>query len=159
MEPNEPRILVADDEPIIRDIVTAWLTAVGYKCEVASYGAQALEVMAGKDVQLVLLDIKMSGGSGMDILPEIQKRHRDTAVIVLTSVVDMDTATQAMRWGAVDYLVKPFDMVDLTVRVGHALERRARDPVEQRGEAESGEDSYPGSAPSVAKEAGAIGPQ
>jgi len=72
----------------------------------------------------VLMDIKMPGLSGMEALPQMVTNHPDTCVIMMTAVVDTETAVQAMRLGAYDYVTKPFDLDDLSMRVEKALERR-----------------------------------
>jgi FixJ family two-component response regulator len=77
-----------------------------------------------KDFDLVLMDIKMPGLSGMEALPQIITNHPDTCVIMMTAVVDTETAVQAMKLGAYDYVTKPFDLDDLNMRVQKALERR-----------------------------------
>jgi putative two-component system response regulator len=70
------------------------------------------------------MDIKMPGLSGMEALPQMVTNHPDTCVIMMTAVVDTETAVQAMKLGAYDYVTKPFDLDDLGMRVEKALERR-----------------------------------
>lgn len=121
---DEARVLVVDDERLIGEMVTRWLSPVGYECATALDAAYALELMSSRDFHLILLDIKMPGKSGMDLLPEIKRQYPDTEVVMMTGVVDTNIAVQAMKLGAFDYMLKPFDLVDLTTRVCHALERR-----------------------------------
>ena len=124
MEESEVAILIVDDEDAIRSMLTRKLEMDGYRCEVASDGNEALWKAFMKDFDLVLMDIKMPGLSGMEALPQMVTNHPDTCVIMITAVVDAKTAVQAMRLGAYDYVTKPFDLDDLGMRVEKALERR-----------------------------------
>jgi DNA-binding response OmpR family regulator len=124
MEQAKVTILIVDDEEAIRGILSRKLEVDGYHCEVAADGKEALWKAFMKDFDLVLMDIKMPGLSGMEALPQIVTNHPDTCVIMMTAVVDTDTAVQAMKLGAYDYVTKPFDLDDLGMRVGKALERR-----------------------------------
>jgi DNA-binding response OmpR family regulator len=124
MEEAKGTILIVDDEEAIRGILCRKLESDGYHCEVAADGKEALWKAFMKDFDLVLMDIKMPGLSGMDALTQIVTNHPDTCVIMMTAVVDTETAVQAMRLGAYDYVTKPFDLDDLGMRVEKALERR-----------------------------------
>ena len=121
---KKPRVLVVDDEKFLGELVTRWLTEAGYECEMCLNAASALATMSRTDFDIVLLDINMPGKSGTDLLPELTQGYQDTAVVMMTAVTDTDIAVQAMKEGAIDYVVKPFDLVDLTQRVESALERR-----------------------------------
>ena len=124
MEQAIGTILIVDDEEAIRNILSRKLEVDGYHCEVAADGKEALWKAFMKDFDLVLMDIKMPGLSGMEALPQMVTNHPDTCVIMMTAVVDTETAVQAMRLGAYDYVTKPFDLDDLSMRVEKALERR-----------------------------------
>ncbi len=124
MEEAKGTILIVDDEEAIRGILSRKLESDGYHCEVAANGKEALWKAFMKDFDLVLMDIKMPGLSGMDALPQFAANHPDTCVIMMTAVVDTETAVQAMKIGAYDYVTKPFDLGDLGMRVQKALERR-----------------------------------
>lgn len=124
MEEARGAILIVDDEESIRGILCRRLESEGYKCETAADGKEALWKAFIKDFDLVLMDIKMPGISGLEALPQMVTNHPDTCVIMLTAVVDADTAVEAMKLGAYDYVTKPFDLDDLTMRVEKALERR-----------------------------------
>jgi DNA-binding response OmpR family regulator len=91
---------------------------------VAAEGNDALWKAFMQDFDLVIMDIKMPGMSGMEVLPKIITDHPDTCVIMLTAVSDVKTAVEAMKVGAFDYLTKPFNLDDLILRVERALERR-----------------------------------
>jgi DNA-binding NtrC family response regulator len=124
MEEHRATILTVDDEESIRDILCRKLQSLGYHCEVASDGNEALWKAFMQDFDLVLMDIKMPGMSGMEVLPKLATDHPDTCVIMLTAVSDIQTAVEAMKLGAYDYLTKPFNLDDLVMRVERALERR-----------------------------------
>lgn len=124
MEEVRGAILVVDDEESIRAIITRRLEAEGYACEVAADGKDALWKAFMKDFDLVLMDVKMPGISGMEALPQMVTNHPDTCVVMMTAVVDTETAVEAMKLGAYDYITKPFDLDDLGMRVEKALERR-----------------------------------
>ncbi len=98
--------------------------SAGYSAITASDGSQALGLVAERNPGLVLLDIKMPGKSGTEVLQELRTNHPDTTVIMVTAVADMDVAINAMREGAFDYLTKPFNMNELLISVKRALERR-----------------------------------
>lgn len=123
---DEPRntILVVDDEESIRDIVARRLQDEGYDCETAADGKDALWKTFMRDFDLVLTDIKMPGMSGMEVLTQIANDHPDTSVVMITALAETQTAVQAMKMGASDYVTKPFNLDDLVMRVQRALERR-----------------------------------
>jgi putative two-component system response regulator len=117
-------ILVVDDEEGIRYLLRQKLSSLGYYCLEADTADQALEILAGNTVGLVLLDMKMPGKTGMDILPEIRRRYPQTSVIMATAVNDVNTVIDCMKQGAYDYLTKPFDLTELGMSVNRALEKR-----------------------------------
>ncbi len=124
MEEARGMILIVDDEGSIRDILCRKLESEGYNCVVAVNGREALWKAFMQDFDLVLMDIKMPGLSGMEALPKMVTDHPDTCVVMLTAVADLETAVEAMKVGAYDYLPKPFNMDDLIMKVERALERR-----------------------------------
>ena len=124
MEKAKGIILIVDDEESIRDLLSTKLKADGYDCEVAADGNEALWKAFMKDFDIVLLDIKMPGLSGMEVLSRIVIDHPDTSVVMVTAVLDTKTAVEAMRQGAYDYVTKPFNLDDLGARIKRALEKR-----------------------------------
>jgi DNA-binding NtrC family response regulator len=124
MEESGGSVLIVDDEQSIRDILHRKLQSHGYDCVIAVDGKEALWKAFMQDFDLVLMDIKMPGMSGLEVLPKIVTDHPDTSVVMLTAVSDIQTAVEAMKLGAYDYLTKPFDMDDLIMKVARALERR-----------------------------------
>ena len=124
MEEAEVAILIVDDEDAIRSMLTRKLEGEGYRCQVAVDGKEALWKAFMKDFDLVLMDIKMPGMPGLEALPQMVTDHPDTCVIMITAVADAKTAVEAMKLGSYDYVTKPFDLDDLSMRVRRALERR-----------------------------------
>ena len=117
-------ILLVDDEEMIRRLLSQKLSAEGYRCEEAANAGQALEKLKGDSIELVILDIKMPGKSGVELLPEIKAKYPDTAVIMATAVSDAGTAINCMRAGAYDYVTKPFNLDEVSFSVSRALEKR-----------------------------------
>ena len=121
---QQSKILVVDDEEIIREIVSRSLVEVGYECSAATDAADALAVLSEEAVDLILLDIILPDKSGMELLPEIRERYQGTAIVMMTGVADINIGIQAMRQGALDYVVKPFDLAELRNRVADALSKK-----------------------------------
>ena len=117
-------ILIVDDEASIRRLVFKKLSGEGYECQEAGNAEQALDKLTSEPVSLVLLDIKMPGKSGIELLPEIKTRFPDTAVVMATATTDINTAIECMKLGAYDYITKPFDPEDILFSVQRALEKR-----------------------------------
>jgi len=117
-------VLVVDDEEGVRAAVRAILEGT---CDVleAENGAQALELLRSHEIDLVMLDQRMPGEPGMGILPRVKALDPTIVVVLATAVRDVRMAVEAMRLGAYDYLVKPFDVDDIILLVRRALEKRA----------------------------------
>ena len=121
---NKIPILVVDDEASLRGVLSQVLSADGHEVKTAENGEQALEVLRGKPYPLVISDIKMPGISGIELLQEIKKTNPQTEVIIMTSHASLDSAVTALRYGAYDYLVKPFEDIDIVSSVAHrAIEK------------------------------------
>ena len=120
----KPLILAVDDEPDILQLIKRILEPVGYDVITLVGSSQAMNLVAEKNPDLVLLDIKMPGKSGLEVLQELRTSHADTAVIMATGVGDVTVAVGAMRKGASDYINKPFHVDELIISVERALERR-----------------------------------
>ena len=118
------RVLVVDDEEMIRALVKDTLSATEMEVSAASGGRQALDMMARTDYDVLLTDLTMPGMSGLQLLAESLRRHPDTIPIVFTGYATLKTARQAIREGAYDYILKPFDLDELHESVSRALERR-----------------------------------
>lgn len=118
------KVLVVDDDPAVRSVVCRKMQGEGYDCTTATDGRDALEKAKSDNFDIVLLDIKMPGPSGMEVLPQIVNEHPDTCVVMITATIDTQTAVEAMKLGAYDYVTKPFNLDDLGIRVEKALERK-----------------------------------
>ena len=124
MTKKQGRILIVDDEEVIRRLLRQKLSSEGYQCQEAGNAAQALDELRSKPVALVILDIKMPGKLGIELLPELRASYPDTAVIMATAITDTSTAIQCMKQGAYDYLTKPFNLDEVVLNVNRALEKR-----------------------------------
>src|SRR5437879_11321517 len=119
------RILVVDDEEAIREIVCSMLTNAGYHTRQASSGLKALEVLhAGGEFELILSDLMMAEMDGIGLLERLKEKYPDMPVIMVTAVHDISVALAAIRNGAYDYLLKPFEREQLLAMVRRALEHR-----------------------------------
>jgi len=125
------RILVVDDELVVRDSLKEWLEDEGFQVEMAESGAEALEKLAKDNFKLMLLDIKMPGMDGVEVLKRSKEIHPELPVVMMTAYATVETAVEAMKFGALDYLMKPFDPDSLVLlivqhyqNIQHAGERR-----------------------------------
>src|SRR5437588_9087523 len=119
------QILVVDDEDSIREIVCSMLNAAGYQCKQASSGVDALGVLAtGDDFALMLSGLMMRDLDGIGLLEQSKEKYPDMPVIMVTAVHDISVALAAIRNGAYDYLLKPFEREQLLAMVRRALETR-----------------------------------
>ncbi len=124
MAGNEPNILIVDDEKVICNLLHDELTERGYQCAAAMSGDEALAKLKQGKFDVILLDIRLPGMSGMEVLREVWLNHADTAAIMITAVNDVDTAVEAMKLGASDYLVKPFNLDKVDASIRHAIETK-----------------------------------
>lgn len=122
---NEPnRILVVDDDPTIRFFLSEELALAGYTVWTAGSGEEALRLLQEASPDLVLLDLKMGGMDGLQVLEEVGKRPLAPVVLILTAHASLDSAVGALRRGATDYLVKPCTAEELLASVARGLARR-----------------------------------
>ncbi len=124
--PNMPdRILVVDDEEPIREIVASMLGTAGYACKQAASGMEALSVLtSGEEFELMLSDLMMADLDGIGLLERTKEKYPDMPVVMVTAVHDISVALAAIRNGAYDYLLKPFEREQLLNTVSRALENR-----------------------------------
>lgn len=118
------RILVVDDEPGIREGSRRVLTAEGYEVETAPDGMAGLELFRAGSYDLILVDLRMPGLSGMELLATLREDDPDAVAVVITAYASLDTAVEATKRGAYDYLAKPFTPDELTTVVTRALGHR-----------------------------------
>jgi two-component system response regulator AtoC len=117
-------VLIVDDDQTICDFVREILDENGYVCEIALNADDALVKIQNHDFDVALLDIILPDRSGMDLLEGLHSFHVTTSAIMMTAVKDLDTAVQAMKMGASDYLVKPLSIDKLITSITTALENR-----------------------------------
>jgi len=103
------RILVTDDELIVRDSLKEWLEDEDFTVDMAGSGQEALDMLAKEQYQMMLLDIKMQGMDGVEVLKKAKDIYPDLCVVMMTAYATVETAVEAMKVGAFDYLMKPFD--------------------------------------------------
>src|SRR5512133_1865866 len=119
------RILVVDDEEPIREIVCSMLRTAGYKCSQAHSGNEALALLdSGEEFELMLSDLMMAELDGIGLLERTKERYPDMPVVMVTAVHDISVALAAIRNGAYDYLLKPFEREQLLATARRALENR-----------------------------------
>jgi putative nucleotidyltransferase with HDIG domain len=124
MPSQQETLLIVDDESTIRKLLHQKLSREGYQCEEANDAEQALNALATTPIALVILDIKMPGKSGIELLPEIKSSYLDTEVIMATAVTDVNAAIECLKQGADDYICKPFNLEELSLAVQRALDKR-----------------------------------
>src|SRR6266700_2985189 len=118
-------ILVVDDEETIREIVSSMLTHANYKCRQAASGLEAIALLdSGEEFELMLSDLMMANLDGIGLLERTKERFPDMPVVMVTAVHDISVALAAIRNGAYDYLLKPFEREQLLATVRRALENR-----------------------------------
>ncbi len=118
------RILVVDNEERMCRVVQAGLTLENHQGDIALSGKQALSMLKVTGYEIVLTDLKMNEMDGMQLLQEIKTTYPNIEVILMTAFASQHTAIEAMRLGAYDYLIKPFDMNELTMRINRILEQQ-----------------------------------
>jgi len=121
---DQEKILVVDDEEAIREVVSTLLESQGYACKVFSNGRLALEGFQKDTYDLVLSDIVMPEMDGLKLLGELRRLDPDVPVIMVTAMHDIAIALEAIRAGAYDYILKPFEKDQLNLSVERALEHR-----------------------------------
>jgi len=117
------RILVVDDELVVRDSLKEWLEEEGFTVAMAGSGAEALAALAAEPYHLMLLDIKMPGMDGVEVLERAKALSPELSVVMMTAYATVETAVEAMKIGALDYLIKPFEVESLMPKVAAVYQR------------------------------------
>ncbi len=128
-----PRILIVDDEDEIRQVLLELLSAQ-FNCEGSSTAEEALDRLGKSQFELVISDITMPGMSGLDMIPHVKSVSPDTVVVMISGMQTVESAIGALRLGAFDYLMKPFDLRQVEAVVKRALEHHELIVAKQRYE-------------------------
>jgi DNA-binding NtrC family response regulator len=123
MNPNS--LLIVDDDPVVRDSLGKWFESEGFTVTVAPSAPAALELLASQRFPLALVDIKMPGVDGIQLQARLREIDPDMPVIIMTGYAAVETAVQALKNGAYDYITKPFDPDELVHLVRKAIEHRS----------------------------------
>ena len=122
---KKEKILIVDDEKVVRESLFHWFEEDNYQVETAEDGEIALQKYEKEKFDLLLVDMKMPGMSGLDLLSKIKAIDKDALIILITAFASVPTAITALKTGAFDYVTKPVDPDELTHLVKKALEQRA----------------------------------
>jgi CheY-like chemotaxis protein len=125
---NSRPILIVDDEKNIRLALSMALEQLGIPVETAASGEEALAKVAQAEYDLMLLDLRMPGMDGMEVLRQVSQRRPELKVIIITAYGSIDLAVEAMKLGAVDFLQKPFDVAQVREMVRRILEKEKEAP-------------------------------
>jgi DNA-binding NtrC family response regulator len=123
--PKKPLLLLVDDDAAFRTVMSAELSRSGYDVRTAASGEDALALCAEVEPQVILLDLQLPGISGLEVLKALRERQAAGEIVMLTGHGSIDTAIEAIRIGAFDYISKPCPLDELEIRIQRALERRA----------------------------------
>ena len=116
-------ILIVDDDIQLGNALKDDLSEVGYEAEFLSSGEEALDYLTGKPADLILLDLKMPGKDGFDVLRELNENKSPSKVIVLTAYADVKSAIDSAKMGASDFISKPYDFDELLITIRKVIQR------------------------------------
>ncbi len=117
-------VLIVDDEEIIRESLSFVLSKEGYRVKEAANGRIAVDLLKEETFDLILTDLEMPEMKGIELLEQVSRISPETLVVIITAYGSIDTAIQALRKGAIDYILKPVEFDELLVKVGRLLENR-----------------------------------
>jgi DNA-binding NtrC family response regulator len=121
---SSTKILIVDDELILRESLAGWLQRDGHTVDTAPSGEEALEKLQEARFDIMLVDIKMEGMSGLDVLQHVKESDPDVAIVMITAYGSIPTAIEAMKNGAYDYMLKPFDPNELGVLIDKIIKHQ-----------------------------------
>lgn len=122
--PNGPTVLLVDDEERFRQNLSKMLTAHGLTVTAVGSGAEALAALADQPYDVMILDMRMPGLSGLETLAALKKDYPETEVIVLTGHASVDTAAEIIRLGGFEFLLKPCPLEEIIAKIESAYERK-----------------------------------
>src|SRR5437879_1286726 len=122
--PEQLKVLVVDDEESVVVTSKAILQLDGYKVATTTSGVEARKMVRDVEYDLVLTDLRLEDGDGLEVLKAVRESHPETITIMLTGYASLESAIQALRAGAYDYLVKPSEVEELRSTVARGIERR-----------------------------------
>ncbi len=123
---DQRRVLVTDDEASLRDNLGEYLSSLGYAVDTASDAASTLSSVADTDYNVVLLDHMLPDNTGLDVLRELLAKNPKLSVVMMTGYPTVDMIISAVRRGACDVVVKPFELKELSQAIGRAVARNQR---------------------------------
>ncbi len=118
------RILIVDDERVVRESLGSWFSDAGYEVETAESAEAALKLVGRRTWDAFLLDVRMPGADGLELQRSLRELQPEATVIIMTAYASVETAVEAMKQGAFDYIVKPFDPEELEHTIRNAVERK-----------------------------------
>jgi hypothetical protein len=121
---KKSKILIADDEQVIRELLLKFLSNEGYEVYQAIDGFDALDKIKNNDYGMAILDLKMPGINGMEIITKVKELNKDLAIIVITGYATLETAKAAIKLGCFEYITKPFNMDDVIATIKRAFNMR-----------------------------------
>lgn len=124
MAEQKIRVLLADDEDALRGTIAAWLSDEGFEVEQAADGLEAIKLVQSRDYDIALLDIKMPGVNGLEVLRFVKKNSPSTDAVMMTAMSDVSMAVEAMKLGAKEYLTKPIDLDQLVPQLHSLIGKR-----------------------------------
>ena len=131
---DTPNILIVDDDPLICDFLSVLLIGQGYEIEIGNNSRDALDIIAKKTFNLVLLDIGLPDSNGFKTMSHIIRSSPDTMVIMMTGAASIETAVEALKSGAYTYLTKPFHAVSLRRTIKNALDYQSLEIARKQSE-------------------------
>src|ERR671935_918025 len=147
----EARVLVVDDERSMRELLAIMLRQTGYDVTLADGGEAAIESLKTDVFDLVITDLRMRKVDGLAVLRAAKEHSPQTVVLMVTAYASTDTAVEAMKLGAYDYITKPFKLDEIKLTIGNALERKRlqdeNQALRQQLRRERGFDNFVGRSP------------
>ncbi len=136
MDNKQIYVLIADDEDPLRATIAAWLSDEGFLVDEATNGTEAIEKLQENDYDIAILDIRMPGANGLEVLRYIKRNSNQTEVVMMTGMSDVSMAVEAMKLGAKEYLTKPIDMEQLVPQLRTIIRNRNSEDKIRRLQAE-----------------------